>query len=123
MLVVLTALMVIEYFQITRKPDFTPEMRWNSNDLSQRSIGSVGFDLVFLLRRILFVCILIFLHHDIGLQLICHLQLTLLYVIYIGYNMPYKKYWSNIMAIINESVVILSTYVLIILCNDQINSD
>ena len=94
------------------------ELRWTSNDLSQKSVGSVGFDLFFLVRRILFVMILVNLQDYLGLQLACHLTQTLVYITYILHFQPYKDHWQNVMAVLNDSSVMLTSYTLIMLCSD-----
>jgi hypothetical protein len=53
------------------------------SELSMQSFWQAIFNLVFIFRRIAFVCILIFIHGSLGLQLMAHLFLSLLYAAYI----------------------------------------
>ncbi len=85
------------------------------NDISKKSKWQSYFLCIFLLRRTIFVCIIYFLEPYLGIQLILHIILTMVYMSYFAVVKPHSGYLSNEWEIFNEICVVLVSYVLMFL--------
>ena len=65
------------------------------------------YSFIFLLRRSAFIAITFLLFKNPGLQLQLMLQMTVFYIIYLGYASFFKMFGSKVLEIVNESVFIL----------------
>ena len=83
-------------------------------DINPHSIGAAFFWVAFMLQRVLQVAIVIFLQNHAVFQIQLFLQVSIFYLIYIGWNRPYETKSQNNLELFNCTMTLFSGYSLII---------
>ena len=116
----LMALFICKNKKNLNNPDFEKKYGFIFTDLSTKTPEQAIFHLVYMIRRIIFVLIITFLDNMCFFQIIAHTVLTILYTIYILAIRPFKDNETNKIQVLNEISVLLTTYVLITLVDENI---
>jgi hypothetical protein len=104
-------------------PDFVKKYGFIFADLSTKTPEQAIFHLIYMIRRIIFVLITIFMNNLCFFQIIAHTVLTIVYTSYMLKKRPFKDNETNKIHVFNEISLLLTTYVLITLGDQNITED
>ena len=104
-----------------KEPDFIAKYGSLTMDLKAQNVSIRFFNTLFLLRRVLLSALIVYckFYPCAQIQLIC-LACTF-QVIYVGYFKPFIESWKNWLEIINEYLVLTSTYFLFLYSDGLLN--
>lgn len=93
--------------------EFDEKYQFLLAEVKTNKIGQAIASIIFIVRRVIYVCLLYFMNDLAGFQLVLNILVSLVYVCYILHYEPYSSRSQNEMQVLVEVSVILCSIILI----------
>ena len=112
-------------FKTLREPETQEKYGFLYEGLATRTKSQALYHFVYILRRTIFVFILVFVNGYVGIQLMAQMFLSLFYVIYFAHVRPFIEKQYNDWEIYNECSLMMTNYALLWISDpdDEMNPD
>ena len=99
--------------KVKHPKEFDEKYEFLLAEVKTNKISEALASIIFILRRVIYVCILYLMNDLVGFQLVLHILVSLVYVCYILHYKPYSSRSQNKMQVLNEMSVIVCSIILI----------